>query len=346
MDNSVHVRFQAPDRSYVALLKKGINQLAVQAGFQYQRLSEIDLIVAEMATNLIKHAGGGDILVRHIQSTNQSGLELISIDSGPGMADTAKMAKDGVSTTSTLGHGLGTINRLADQTQIYSLKGWGTILLARIFLNPAAALKAERSSGFEFRSLLVAKPGETMCGDGCYLKMTPGHIKLFLGDGLGHGPEANLAVQTAINSFRLCPDHRPVDIIRSMHRSVTKTRGLVGSVIVYDVATQQWNWCGVGNISTRLSGATASKNFLSYNGIIGMNLPNTMNDHMLPFERGQLLIMCSDGLQSRWDHTKYPLIHRYDLTILAAALYKDYSRQTDDTSLVVGRAHGDHGGTN
>lgn len=346
MDNSVHIRFQAPDRSYLALLKKGISQIAIQAGFQQQRLSEIDLIVAEMASNLIKHAGGGNLLVRHFQSSTQSGLELISIDSGPGMTDAAKMSKDGVSTTSTLGHGLGSINRLADQTQIYSLKGWGTILLARIFLAPKLAHTPERTAGFEFRSLLVAKPGETMCGDGCYLKMTPSHIKLFLGDGLGHGPEAHLAVQTAINSFRLCPDHRPVDIIRSIHRSVTKTRGLVGSVIVYDVANQQWNWCGVGNISTRLSGLMASKNFLSYNGIIGMNLPATMNDHTLPFERGQLLIMCSDGLQSRWDHTKYPQIHRYDLTILAAALYKDYSRQTDDTSLFVGRAHGDHGGIN
>ncbi|GAB4012248.1 SpoIIE family protein phosphatase [Spirosoma sp. KCTC 42546] len=344
MDNSAYVRFQAPDRSYLALLKKGINQIAIQAGFQHQRLSEIDLIVAEMASNLIKHGGGGDLFVQHFQSTTQSGIELISIDNGPGMADATKMVRDGVSTTSTLGHGLGSINRLADQVQIYSMKGWGTILLARIFLNPTNAPIPERASGFDFRSLLVAKPGETLCGDGCYLKMTPSHIKLFLGDGLGHGPEAYAAVQTAITAFRHCPDHRPVDIIRYMHRSVTKTRGLVGSVVVYDVASQRWNWCGVGNISTRLSGAMASKNFLSYNGIIGMNLPATMNDHTLPFERGQLLIMCSDGLQSRWDHTRYPFIHRYDLTILAAALYKDYSRQTDDTSVFVGRAHGDHGG--
>lgn len=340
MDNSPHVRFQATDRSYLSLLKKGINHIASQVGFQPQRLSEIDLIVAEISSNLVKHAGGGEILVRHFQTADNAGLEIISIDNGPGMSDPARMMEDGISTTGTLGHGLGSVRRLSDQAQIYSQKGWGTILLSRIFQNPAL----KPVTGLEFRSLLVAKPGETVCGDGCYVKQTPDYIKLFLGDGLGHGPEAYNAVQTAIKSFRIYPDHQPIDIIRNMHRSVNKTRGLVGSVVVFDTKARQWTWCGVGNISTRLCGPLTTKSFLPYNGIIGMNLPGTINNHILPFERGQLLVMCSDGIQSRWDHMKYPFILRYDLSILAAALYKDFARQTDDTSLFIGRIHGDYGG--
>jgi hypothetical protein len=258
------------------------------------------------------------------------------------MADPAKMILDGISTTSTLGHGLGSIKRLADQFQLYTLKGWGTILLARVFRSPVLNIRPNR--GFDYRSIVVAKPGELVCGDGCYVKLTTSHIKLFLGDGLGHGPEANMAVQTAINTFRLSSDHQPVDIVRQLHRSTTKTRGLVGSVVVYDAKSQRWNWCGVGNISTRINGVLSTKNFLSYNGIIGMNLPGTMNNHTLPFERGQLILMGSDGLQSRWDITRYTSIHRYDLTILAAAIYKDYARQTDDTSILIGRLQGDYGG--
>ncbi|WP_338877055.1 SpoIIE family protein phosphatase [Spirosoma sp. SC4-14] len=342
MDNAPHVRFLVTDRSFLAYLKKGISQLALQVGFAPQRLSAIDLIVAEMGSNLIKHAGGGEILVRHFLTSDNAGLELISIDNGPGMAEPVRMIQDGVSTTGTLGHGLGSINRLADFTQLYSQKGWGTILLARIYKKP---LVMARPESFEYRSVVVAKPGETVSGDGCYVKLTASHIKLFLGDGLGHGPEANLAVQTAINAFRLCAEHQPVAIVRQLHRSVTKTRGLVGAVVVYDTQNKQWNWCGVGNISTRISGSLRTKNFLSYNGIIGMNLPNSMNDHALPFEQGQLLMMGSDGLQSRWDITKYTLIHRYDLSILAAAIYKDFARQTDDTSIFIGRVKADHGRT-
>ncbi|GAB3707450.1 serine/threonine protein kinase [Spirosoma flavus] len=336
MDNSTHVRFLAADRSYLASIKKGINQLGIQAGFQPQRLSEIDLIAAEIATNLVKHAGGGEILVRCFQTSDNAGLELISIDNGPGMTDPAKMMQDGISTTNTLGHGLGSIHRLADQAQLYSLKGWGTILLARIYKKPLVKFPTAKTS-FEYRSVLVAKPGEAVCGDGCYVKQTGTHIKLFLGDGLGHGPDAYQVVQAAINAFRYCPDQLPADIVRHIHRSVNKTRGLVGSVVVYDTQSRHWNWCGVGNIATRISSATFSKNFLSYNGIIGMNLPGAMNNHLLPIERGQLLIMCSDGIQSRWDISRYTSISRYDLSILAAAIYKDYSRQTDDTSVFVGR---------
>ncbi|GAB3253253.1 serine/threonine protein kinase [Larkinella harenae] len=335
MDNSPHTRFQVTDRSYLALTKKGISQLAGQVGFRPQRLGEIDLIVAEIASNLVKHGGGGSILVRHFATSDNAGLEIISIDSGPGIADPARMMQDGISTTGTLGSGLGAIKRLADHFQLYSLKGWGTILLARILKNPVPSTSSP--GNFESRSLLVPKPGEIVCGDGCHVKRTSDYTKLFLGDGLGHGPEANWAVQEAIKAFRLCPFHSPVDIIRHIHQAIKKTRGIVGSVVVFDTKSQQWTWCGVGNITTRVVGPVAAKNVLSYNGIIGLNLPNTMNNHVLPFERGQLLIMCSDGLQSRWDHAKYPQIHRYDLTILAAALYKDYARQTDDTSLFIGR---------
>ncbi|MFC5409505.1 ATP-binding protein [Larkinella bovis] len=335
MDNSPHVRFLATDRSYLSIAKKGINQLANQVGFKPQRIGEIDLIVAEIASNLVKHGGGGEILVRHFITSNNAGLEIISIDNGPGIADPNRMMQDGISTAGTLGSGLGAIKRLSDQFQLYSTKGWGTILLARIFKNPVP--DEPPTGGFTFRSILVPKPGEVVCGDGCYVKRTSEHIKLFLGDGLGHGPEANRAVQEAIKAFRICPYHSPVDIVRHMHQSVNKTRGLVGSVVVYDSQSQQWHWCGVGNIVTRIAGPVTAKNLLSYNGIVGMNLPGTMHNHLLPLERGQLLIMGSDGLQSRWDHSKYPQIHRYDLTILAAALYKDYARQTDDTSVFIGR---------
>ena len=47
-----------------------------------------------------------------------------------------------------------------------------------------------------------------------------------------------------------------------------------------------------------------------------------------------LAILCSDGIKTRWDLSKYPLIGRYDLSILNAAIYKDHARKTDDMSVV------------
>jgi hypothetical protein len=91
---------------------------------------------------------------------------------------------------------------------------------------------------------------------------------------------------------------------------------------------------GVGNISSKMFGSNV-KTHLSYNGIIGGNIPNTMSEQTISVESNQLLIVCSDGIKSGYDYHRYPRILKHDLSILAAAIYKDYSRKTDDTMVVV-----------
>ena len=50
-----------------------------------------------------------------------------------------------------------------------------------------------------------------------------------------------------------------------------------------------------------------------------------------------LLVMHSDGLQSRWSLEAYPgLVHRHPATV-AAILYRDFVRGRDDITVVVVR---------
>jgi hypothetical protein len=58
-----------------------------------------------------------------------------------------------------------------------------------------------------------------------------------------------------------------------------------------------------------------------------------MSDQQLDYEPNQLLVMCSDGIKSKWDLMKIPGILRHDLSLLNAALFKDFSRNTDDVSI-------------
>jgi hypothetical protein len=74
---------------------------------------------------------------------------------------------------------------------------------------------------------------------------------------------------------------------------------------------------------------------MPHNGVIGMNIPRVLNNSALPSEKNQRLIMCSDGIRSGWDLSKYPSILRYDNAVIAAAIHKDFSRKTDDTSVLV-----------
>jgi anti-sigma regulatory factor (Ser/Thr protein kinase) len=332
MVKPAHVSLKAYDRSYFAILKKEIHALAVSAGFSKVKIGHIDIIVAEMVSNLVKHAGGGDLLVNLVKEDDLQGIEIISIDKGPGMADVTRMVSDGVSTKNTLGQGLGAIKRLSDLFQVYTLKDWGTVILIRVFEKDLPAHR--RIPAADIKSVLVPKPGETECGDGFFSIMNNYGIKLMLGDGLGHGREASAAVNAAGNAFLNCEMDDPVEIIRYMNTAVKKTRGLVAAVAVYKFSSKTWSICGVGNITTRVNSIESNKTYTPYNGIIGLNVPNTLNSVQIQPVKGDYLVMHSDGLKSKWELTRYPAILRYDLSVLCAVLLKDFARQTDDMSII------------
>jgi anti-sigma regulatory factor (Ser/Thr protein kinase) len=330
MVNTIHTAYKAEDRSYFSILKKEIHAKATGAGFSERKVGEIDIIVAELVSNLVRHGGGGQLFVKLIEEAEIQGIEIISVDSGAGIADVNRVMEDGVSTKGSLGQGLGAIRRLSQVFQVYSQRNWGTIILVRVFNEELPGFR--RPPKADIRYLALPKPGEEYCGDGFASVTTPQYIKLFFGDGLGHGPEAEKAVTMACDAFRKFTDPDPVEIIRYLNSEVKKSRGLVGTAAVFDVRGGSWRICGVGNISTRMYNGAIPKNYMSYNGIIGLNVPNTLNAQVAAYEKGQVLVMCSDGLKSRWDLLKFPSIFRHDPSILLAALIKDFARYTDDMS--------------
>ncbi|HVU56645.1 MAG TPA: ATP-binding protein [Puia sp.] len=338
MVSTSYTSFNCSDRSYLAILKKEIHKLALQGGFEAKQLAEIDLIVSELGSNLVKHASGGEMLAGILQTDDGMTLELIGLDNGPGMTDPEKMMADGASTTQTLGHGLGSIRRLSDTFELYSRKDWGTILLSRVHKKKTASRRSHKAA-VQINALVVPKPGETLSGDGWYyMAGKNGVIHLLVADGLGHGAEAHRAVKEAVSAFRTTDSESPAEILRHLHQSIKRTRGIVATVVIIDPKEKTWRLCGIGNIGTRLIGYQQSKSYLPYNGIIGSNIPNTLNDQELSQHDYQQIVLCSDGIRSRWEHAKHPTIGKYDLSIQAAAIYKDFGRKTDDMSVIIGRA--------
>ncbi len=331
------ISYRVEERSYVSYIKREIHNQLSRGKFSPKQVGEIDIIVSEISSNVIKHAGSGELLYR-IQNIDEttSRFEIISIDKGPGIADTARMMKDGVSTTNTLGQGLGAINRLSETTQLYSIPGWGTILFSRVTTNQKRALQ-KKTGDLEIRDFYVNKPRETVCGDGFRVKQTESETIIFCGDGLGHGEHAKDAVDKAGDFFLQCNEREPVEIIKAMHQVIRKTRGLVGTITLFDKVMNEWRICGVGNIFTRMYTGIHFKNYLPYNGAIGLNLPNSLKATAFQAEKNQHLIMCSDGIQTRWDLNKYPFIFKYDNMVLAAAIYKDFTRGNDDSSVLIAK---------
>lgn len=336
MDNSF-TSYKVEERSYVSYIKREIHNHVLRGKFSETQAGKIDIIVSEISSNLVKHAGSGELLFRISDPDEKNSVfEILGIDHGPGIADTARMIRDGVSTTHTLGQGLGAIHRLSDMAQLYSRPGWGTIVYAMV-KTKNKMMTGTNTSGIDIRALCVNKPREMVCGDGYMVKRTKSEIIIFFGDGLGHGPRAKEAIDRAGEFLLDSKAEDPVEIIREMHEKIRRTRGLVGTLSVYNLQRNEWRVCGVGNISTRVYSGIQFKNYMSYNGTIGLNLPSSMNASTFPAETNQFVTMCSDGIRTRWDLNKYPSILKYDAIMLAAAIYKDNTRGTDDASVLIAK---------
>jgi anti-sigma regulatory factor (Ser/Thr protein kinase) len=338
MDNNPHIRYIIPDRSYSHIVKKDIHKLAATLGFSPKRLADIDIIAAEIISNLNKHTPEGELLVKSFQNNDgRTGLEILNIDQGPGIKDLPEMLKDGSSTTRTLGHGLGAIRRLSDEFDIYSIPGWGTILLSRVYLSVERG--ARKPSKLSVNTLMLPKKGESFCGDGWKSIIHKTEHKIIALDGLGHGPEAHKASEAAIKEFTGIKKATPAETIRILHHKIRGTRGAVGMVFHINTFTNTIYFSGLGNITARVIGHEKNKNCISYNGIIGYSIPNTINTNQIHWQNNETLIIHSDGLKSRWDLAHLPDILDRDGSIVAAALHKDFSRLTDDLLVIVVKNH-------
>jgi hypothetical protein len=255
------------------------------------------------------------------------------------MREPERMLEDGVSTYGSAGEGLGAIRRQSDIFDLYSLPQVGTVIVSQVFKSKTNA--SGINTQIEIGSILVPKPKEVDCGDGFAIIKKEHAVFLLAMDGLGHGAYAHEAAQQAVETFCKQPESDPASALRAIHDSIKRTRGAVGFAAFIDIRKNTISYCGIGNIAGKLfspqlvAGNATYKNVISYNGILGHNVPGSFSNHSLEWGRNNLLIVHSDGLKSRWELGKYPNLHRHMATTIAAVLYMTHSRHTDDTLVLV-----------
>ena len=169
------------DPSAAAACRGAAQALASRLGFPEARTDQLTLAVTEAATNLHKHASQGSMLLRIARQDGSPGIELVTIDAGPGFRDAAAALRDGHSTSGTLGIGLGAIRRLADFCDLYSVPGQGTALVARFWSTP-------HPGAAPYAGLVRPITGETECGDIFGAVEAEGRLTGVLCDGLGPRP--------------------------------------------------------------------------------------------------------------------------------------------------------------
>ncbi len=109
-------------------------RLGATAGFGRTQRYMVATAVSELATNICRYAGAGQISIRVIENSDTKGIELVAEDKGPGIADLDSAMKDHFSTSGSLGLGLPGVKRMMDEFEIGSEPGKGTRIIARKWL--------------------------------------------------------------------------------------------------------------------------------------------------------------------------------------------------------------------
>jgi anti-sigma regulatory factor (Ser/Thr protein kinase) len=322
------------ESSGVAEARRRALGLAEGLGFDESSAGKLALVVTEAATNLVKHAGGGEVLLRTLSGDGAVGIEVLAIDRGQGLANAAAALRDGHSTAGSPGTGLGAIARLATAFDLHSVPGAGTAVVAQLWTRPPGRAAI---GTLEVAGVTAPHPGEELCGDAWAVARRPEGGMLLVADGLGHGPDGHVAAGEAVRLFHESRRPEPVAVLEALHAGLRATRGAAVGVAGIDVGRRMVRYAGLGNIGSSILWRGAARSLVSHNGIAGHEA-RRIAEFSYPFPDGALLVLHSDGLNSHWSLDPYPGLAERHPALVAGVLYRDFKRGRDDVTVVVARA--------
>lgn len=314
------------DSSQIGHARRTAQHLAEQNGFDATDAGRVALVVTELASNILKHANCGELHLRVLPRDLGAGIEVIAIDRASGF-DLQACLTDGFSTRGTQGIGLGAVSRQTDVFDAYA-DARGAVLLTRFY--PRTDKAPDLRVGVSQHSL----HHDPACGDVWHLAFDGPRISALVIDGLGHGEEAERGARAGEKTFAQSPFNSPLLLLEDIHRSMLGTRGGALAIAQFDSSANALKFVGIGNIGACLIEPDKSRGLASHPGIVGGQYRKAQ-----PFDyadvNGQLLILYSDGLQSRWNLRDYPgLVHRHP-AVIAAILHRDFCRGRDDVTVLV-----------
>jgi anti-sigma regulatory factor (Ser/Thr protein kinase) len=310
--------------------------LSIELGFDETAQGKIAIIATEATKNLLKHASNGKLILQSLPAWEGVGIEMITLDSAPGIQDVNQCLQDGFSTTGTAGIGLGAIQRLSDLFDIYSLPQIGTALISRSWANP----ELTHPQRIEVGTVNLPKHRGDISGDAWAVVQQGDRALVLVADGLGSGLLAARASREAVRIFQANADLQPQAILAKIHAGLRSTRGAVAAIA--EVGSDPLKYVGIGNISATILTGDTSRSLVSHNGTLGLTV-RKFAEFSYPWSEQSILVMHSDGLGSQWTLDRYPGLMSRHPTLIAAILYRDFQRSSqnagapDDLAILVAK---------
>ena len=116
----------------VVRIRSEVRNASIAAGFSLVDQTKFVTAASELARNMVIYGAGGEMQIELLESAGRRGVRLAFIDQGPGIPDIDQAMKDGFTTGTGLGLGLGGARRLVNEFTIDSKLGHGTrVTIAR-----------------------------------------------------------------------------------------------------------------------------------------------------------------------------------------------------------------------
>lgn len=314
-------------------VRRAMKAFALGLGFVPQTAEELALVVVELGTNLLRHAGGGRLMISALNREGRVGVQVESVDEGPGIPSVDEALADGFSTRGGCGTGLGTVNRLMDSMEIDTRHKKGT----RIVCLRWVRVVVPAIEGCPLSIGVATRPKDEVNGDEFVAKTWGGAMLVGVIDGCGHGP---LARRAAVAARQYVETHYELDLVsifEGVERACRGTRGVVMALARFHWLEGRVEFASVGNISTRVlrgSKDSAGPSLAVRRGIIGVQAPRALETRF-EWSRGHILVMHSDGVGTHWEAATIQELRTQGAEVMASTLLRSMGRSADDATVVV-----------
>lgn len=317
----------------VIAIRRIAKEMAHDMGFDERTREEISLVVSELASNIIKYTQRGMITLSPVCNEQCEGIMIEAEDDGEGFNEHSALT-DGVSTSGTLGVGLGAVNRLMDEFDILQRENHsGTRIVCKRWLHDNS--NHGEHCPFEFGVFSRPKPGESANGDTFIIKNIRGATLVGVIDGVGHGILANQAANTARQYIERHAESSLQDIFRGVERACASTRGVVMALAVLDWKKQTFRYASVGNIEAKIFNHEQEKpKFLVRRGIVGKHAPAPVVTENI-WHSGDILALHSDGISTHWSWDDFMSYANSPAQVITEEIFKVMEKNHDDATIVI-----------
>ena len=114
------------DAKDIVTVRHAVRRQALKIKLSLVDQTKIVTAASELARNMFVYAGGGEVILELLDRDVRQGLRAHFVDKGPGIPDINLALRDGFTTGSGMGLGLGGAKRLVNEFSIESTPGEGT----------------------------------------------------------------------------------------------------------------------------------------------------------------------------------------------------------------------------